>query len=264
MNDDDREELIYRRIADKVTESVDRQIKRRYFLAALLLAAVSWFGGTTLFQGIVQSQVAREMEPARRAATQAQLQSEQLSTEFQKTVDELRKKGDEIRKAFDEAQTKITKLNDSLKETDQKLGDTESRFEKQLAGIQSDAGLAVSQINERMKALGQLNIGQVVVRTSPDVPAELIAQLGAKIRSTGKYAVTIEGGRAFIASSSLRYYYKDDAASAEEIASIATDALKEFGISNGALPTIPLTGMAIKPPERTMEMWLNVSDGKLL
>lgn len=261
MNSDDLEELIYRRIADKVTESVDKQIKRRYFWAALLFAGVSWFGGAALVTSIVQSRVAEKMEPAQQAVVQAKLLAEQLSAQ----VNELRKNVSEVQNNVSVAKEDVAGLTKAFQEA-------EGRSEKRLADIQSDAGRAVSDINERMKSLGQaspdlkatLDVGQITIRASPDVPSQLITQLGAKIRSSGKYTVTIEGGRAFTASSSLRYYYDNDRESAKDLASIATDALKEFGINNKALETVPLTGMAIKPPERTLDIWLNVSAGKLL
>jgi hypothetical protein len=79
MNDDDREELLWRRISEKVGDGVDRQIKSRYFWAALVFAGVSWFGGAALITSIVQLRVADKMEPAQAAIAQEKVLAEQLT-----------------------------------------------------------------------------------------------------------------------------------------------------------------------------------------
>jgi hypothetical protein len=267
MNDDDREELLWRRITDKVAEGADKQIRGRYFWAALVFAGVSWFGGAALITSIVQLRVADKMEPAQMAVAQAKILTEQLSA------------------ALIEAQKNAAKLNDSLKETDQKLDvalNSEKSLEQQLAAFQSAAELAFNQFNDRVKVLSraasQSDIGKdskaeilakldathVTIRLGGDVPPDLAAQLPAKIMSRGKYSVTVEGGRVFIGGSSLRYFYKEDDALAKETAAIATDALRQSGINNKPVPIVDLSGLPIKPPERTLEVWLNISDGKLL
>lgn len=266
MDQEDREELIWRRIADKVAESADKQIKTRYFWAALLFAVTSWFGGVALITSIVQSRVAEKMEPAQQAVAQAKILTEQLSV------------------SLNEAQKSAAKLNDSLKEINKKLEDAsnnETELEKKLGAIQSDAQLAISQFNERIKVLGQviaqidsgqsdrattlakLDVAKVVVRFGEAVPAGLPAQFAAKLQSSGKYSVEAEGGRGFIGASSLRYFYKEDAASAKELALIATELIRQSNIENKEIPVVSLSGLPIKPPERTFELWLNFSDGKL-
>jgi hypothetical protein len=250
MNDDDREELLYRRIAEKVAESADKQIKGRYFWTALLFAGLSWFGGVALITSIVQSRVAEKMEPAQMAVAQAKVLTEQLST------------------SLNDAQKNATKLIDSLKVTNQKLDDAvsnENRLEKQLAALQSAAELAASQVNEHLKVLNQAvtqsDIGQgskaeavakldtahVVIRfASTDAPANLVAQLPAKIESSGKYSVTIESSHVFVGSSSLRYFYKGDGISAYEIARVTTEALRQLGVDGKTVPIVDLTGLPIK------------------
>jgi hypothetical protein len=232
-----------------------------------LFAGVSWFGGVGLVTSIVQTRVAEKMEPAERAVTHANVLTEQLSS------------------SLTDAKKDATNLIASLKETNQKLKETESnetRLEKQLATLQSAAELAGSQVNEQLKALSQVitqfDIGQgskaqavakldtahVAIRIAPDAPADLVAQLPTKIASSGKYSVTIEKSRVFVGSSSLRFFYKGDDESAKEIARVTTEALQQFGLDNKTIPIVDLTGLPIKPPERTFEIWLNVSNGRLL
>lgn len=274
MDQDDREELVYRRIADKVAEAAEKQIKSRYFWAALLFAVASWFGGSALITGIVQSRVAEKMEPAQGEMIKATLRAEQLSV-----------RAEQLTLSLGEAQKNAANLSESLKDTNKKLEDAsnnEKGLEKQLEAIQSDARLAISQFNERIKVLGQviaqidsgqsnretalakLDVAQVVVRFGDAVPAEFPAQLAAKLQLSGKYSVKAEGGRDFIGASSLRYFYKEDDASAKELAQIATELLQQFHVDNKAIPIVNLSGLPIKPPERTFELWLNFSDGKLL
>jgi hypothetical protein len=267
VNEEDREELLWRRVAEKVVEGADRQIKGRYFWAALIFAVVSWFGGAALITSIVQLRVAEKMEPAQMAVAQAKLLTEQLST------------------SLNEAQKSAAKLNDALKETNQKLEvalNNEGDLERQLEAFQSAAKLAFNQFNDRVKAIGnavtqsdsgqgsraeavaKLNAAYIAIRISGGVSKELATQFLASIASKGKYTVTLEGGREFVATSSLRYFYPEDAILAAEIERIATEALGKSGIDNKRIPIVDLSGRAIKPPEHTLEMWLNIADGKLL
>jgi predicted RNase H-like nuclease (RuvC/YqgF family) len=267
MDDHEREELIWRRLSDKVADNVDKQLKSRYFWAAVLFAGVSWFGGVALIQNIVQSRVAEKMEPAQMAVAGAKVLSDQLSN------------------SLNEAQKNATKLGDSLRETNQRLQETtdnEKRLGKELEKLQSDAELAISEFNKRIELLSQavtqsdsarntkeqaiakLQIPQVVIRLGAGAPQALVQNLSHKIASSG-HSVSIEGGRVFIGSSSLRYFYKTDEALAKEIAQTTTNLLRESGVeTNKDVPTVDLSGLPIKPPERTVELWLNFSDGRLL
>ncbi|CCE08670.1 hypothetical protein BRAS3843_2790023 [Bradyrhizobium sp. STM 3843] len=267
MNDEDREELLWRRVAEKVVEGADRQIKGRYFWAALIFAVASWFGGAALITSIVQLRVAEKMEPAQMAVAQAKLLTEQLSA------------------SLTEAQKSAAKLTEALKDTNQKLDvalSNEGNLERQLQAFQSAAQLAFDQFNDRVKILGtvvtqseagqgsraeaiaKLDAGHITIRVGAGVPKTLAADLAAKIGSQGKFTVTMEGGREFVASSSLRYFYLEDAALAAEIERVVADVLKQSGIDNRSIPLVDLSGRPIKPPQRTVEMWLNVADGKLL
>src|SRR5262249_61586068 len=103
MTDEEREELIWRRVSEKAFESANKQIKDRYFWGALAFAVVSWFGGAALITGLVQSHIAEKMEPAQRAVTEVKVVADQLSGSLK-----------DQRKAF-------ATLDDSLKDTNQRL-----------------------------------------------------------------------------------------------------------------------------------------------
>lgn len=267
MNEDDREELLWRRVADKVAEGANRQIKDRYFWAALIFAVVSWLGGAALITSIVQLRVTEKMEPAQMAVAQAKLLTEQLSA------------------SLNEAQKGAAKLTEALKETNQKLDvalNNEGNLERQLEAFQSAAQLAFNQFNDRVKVLGtavaqseagqgskaeaiaKLDAAYITIRIGGGVSKDLATELPAKIASQGKYTVTMEGGREFVASSSVRYFYPEDAALAAEIGRVTADVLRQSGIDNKPIPVVDLSGRSIKPPQRTVEMWLNITDGKLL
>ena len=281
MNDDDREELLWRRISEKVSDGVDRQIKGRYFWAALVFAGISWFGGAALITSIVQLRVADKMEPAQAAIAQEKVLADQLTN----SLNEAKKGLSDAQKGLSDAQKETAKLNDSLKETKQQLDvalNNEGSLKQQLASLQSEAELAISQFNDRIKTLGQvvaqgdakqetkaeavakLDSVNVDIRLGGDVPRDLAERLASKIKSGGKFTVTIEGGRVFVGGSALRYYYKEDEALAREIATSTTEVLRQFGIDNKVVQVVDLSGTPIKPPERTLQIWLNVSNGKLL
>jgi len=76
MENSDREELLWRRVADKVSESVDKQIKGRYFWIATIFAVVSLFGGSALISLFVQRQVSSEMLPVHDNVLEAKFNAE--------------------------------------------------------------------------------------------------------------------------------------------------------------------------------------------
>lgn len=61
---------------------------------------------------------------------------------------------------------------------------------------------------------------------SPELSKELFDKLG------GVYAVTGEGGRGFVGSSSVRYYYKEDEPLAKQIATTTNDILRQLDANN--------------------------------
>jgi hypothetical protein len=264
MTDDDREELLWRRISEKVADDVDKQIKRRYFWAALVFGIVSWFGGIALIKSTVESEVSKMLEPARQAAAK----SEVLAKQFTGQVEEIRKDA--------------TKVDAALKETNARaeaVRDDEKKLEKELATFRSAAESAMGAINNRIETLRQtitqlegqnkpeilakLNAPHVTVRLPGNLPAEFGTQLSAKMSEGGKYSVTIEGGRSFVGSSSVRFFYKEDETTAKEIARITGEALGQLGVQDASIPLVNLEGLPIKPPGGSFEVWLNVSGGRL-
>ncbi len=252
MNDEDREELMWRRISEKVADGVDKQIRTRYFWAALLFAGVSWFGGAALLTSIVNSRVAEKVEPAQAAVVQEKLLADQLS------------------ESLKEAQKIAKTLTDSLKEINSRL-DEASKNEK---NFEQQAGSAVAGFNERIKLLvkavgdldvkqnskveysGQLVKPQVVIRIGGDVPSQIVNSLIEKFKNVFS-TTTVEGGRVFVGSSGLRFFHKDDEPAARDAAKLATDVLRQFGIDNKEVPIVNLSGSPIRPPEYAFELWLN-------
>jgi uncharacterized protein YhaN len=265
MEDEDREELLWRRVAEKVSEAVDKQIKRRYFWAVLLFAIASWFGGSALITSIVQLRVSDKMEPAERAVTKAQTIEDSLSSK----LSEFRKKADTI----DESMKDLTaRLEDAAKQ--------EKQLEQQLGTLQTNAGLAINQSNERIQLLGkavtQLSAAQkstteftskleaphVNIRLGGDVSEDLSKELVKKLGDL--YSVTAEGGVAFVGISTVRYYYKDEEPLAKQIATKVNDILRQLNVNSKPLPVTDLSGLPIKPPNHTFDLWLNFSGKELL
>jgi chromosome segregation ATPase len=228
---------------------------------------VSWFGGAALISGLVQSRIADKMEPAQRVVTEVTFLAKQTSD------------------SLDEQRKKSTKLDDSLKDTNQRLDlarGNEQNLEEELKKLRSQAELAVAQINDRLKAIGQaagqsdsalgkpeikakLDAASITVRFGGDVPAALAPQLVQNINASGKNTVmTTETGHQFVGASSLRYFYEEDEGLANRIAEVTNKVLQQFDIRNKQLPLISLIGQELKPPEHTLVLWLNISNGRLL
>ena len=317
MNDADREELMFRRISEKVIEDTDKLIKRKYFWIAILFAGISWFGGAALLTSIVQLRVIEKMEPhlqdLARAKATTDLMSEKLK-EANKTMQAVEDKIDATTK-------REATLDASVREIDEKLRTGQAR----LTELSTSGSLAIQQLNDRLKGVGaavseifvanqnqkteaisRLDKPQIVLRLVGDVPPQLASELTEKLSD---YLVTSEGpftvqtlrvhvpdrrekavGHAGEAGSSLRYFYESsyesdaamakqiarktesglryfyesDAAMAQQIARKTEDALKQVGIDNKPMPTLNFTGQSIKPPEGSFELWINLSNGRLL
>jgi hypothetical protein len=190
MNEDEREELVWRRIADKVAENADRQIKTRYFWAALLFAIISWFGGATLITSIVQLRVQDKIEPTQMAVAQAKFLSDQLSASVNET-----------QKTLNEAQKTATKLNDSLNEINKKQEETaknENRLQKQLDEMRSDAELTKQLIKQQVDTLAEQHrrlAARVNVIEDAFCPgsSELRGDLRTQFNNFIKYLTYLEG-----------------------------------------------------------------------
>jgi len=85
MEDEDREELLWRRVAEKVTEAVDKQMRTRYFWAILVFAIASWFGGASLITSVVQLRVSDKMEPVQEAGAKAKALEDLVSSKLIET-----------------------------------------------------------------------------------------------------------------------------------------------------------------------------------
>src|SRR5262249_9451333 len=132
-----------------------------------------WFGGATLITSIVQLRVAEKMEPAQTAIAQEKVLAEQLTT----SLNEAKKGLSDAQKGLSDAQKETARLNDSLKETKQQLDvalSNEGNLKQQLTNLQSEAELAISQFNDRIKTLGQV-VAQGDAKQ--DTKAETVAKL---------------------------------------------------------------------------------------
>src|SRR5215813_6361360 len=235
MNDADREELMFRRISEKVIEDTDKLIKRKYFWIAILFAGISWFGGAALLTSIVQLRVIEKMEPhlqdLARAKATTDLMSEKLK-EANKTMQAVEDK-------IDAPTKREATLDASVREIDEKLRTGQAR----LTELSTSGSLAIQQLNDRLKGVGaavseifvanqnqkteaisRLDKPQIVLRLVGDVPPQLASELTEKLSD---YLVTSEGpftvqtlrvhvpdrrekavGHAGEAGSSLRYFYE--------------------------------------------------------
>jgi len=275
MNEEERKELLWRQITEKVVEGVDKQIKRKYFWAALLFAMVSWLGGSAIITGIVQSRVAEKMEPAQTALAQAKLLTDQLSESLKESQKNATKLSESLKDMNTKAESAEKRLSDSVKDMETKV----ESAEKRLQTLQSSTALAINQSNEsiallkravtepgqadKTEVLSKLETPRVIIRVT-GVPVELAKQVIDKIASTGKYSLSVEGGAPFIGSSGLRYFYPQDADLARGMVQAANEALGQAGVSNKTIPVVDLTGLSIKPSPGAFELWLNMSDGRLL
>jgi hypothetical protein len=229
MNDADREELMARRIAEKVAEDTDKLIKRKYFWIATLFAGISWFGGAALITSIVQLRVIEKMEPhlqdLARAKATTDLMSEKLK-EANKTIQAVEEKIDattkreatldaSVREIDEKLKTREATLDASVREIDEKLRTGQAR----LTELSTSGALAIQQLNDRFKGVGaavseifvanqkpdagnlhvriakteaisRLDKPQIVLRLVGDVPPQLESELTEKLSD---YLVTSEG-----------------------------------------------------------------------
>ena len=271
MNDADREELMARRIAEKVAEDTDKLIKRKYFWIATLFAGISWFGGAALITSIVQLRVIEKMEPhlqdLARAKATTDLMSEKLK-EANKTIQAVEEKIDATTK-------REATLDASVREIDEKLRTGQAR----LTELSTSGALAIQQLNDRFKGVGaavseifvanqkpdagnlhvriakteaisRLDKPQIVLRLVGDVPPQLESELTEKLSD---YLVTSEGpfrltvhvpdrrekavGHAGEAVSLMLYekFYESDAAMAKQIARKTESSLRYFYESDAAM-----------------------------
>src|SRR5262249_44134552 len=172
MNDADREELMFRRISEKVIEDTDKLIKRKYFWIAILFAGISWFGGAALLTSIVQLRVIEKMEPhlqdLARAKATTDLMSEKLK-EANKTMQAVEDKIDattkreatldaSVREIDEKLRTREATLDASVREIDEKLRTGQAR----LTELSTSGSLAIQQLNDRLKG-GGAEVRQIVV-----------------------------------------------------------------------------------------------------
>jgi hypothetical protein len=234
MDAKDEEELRVRRMTDAVTNSVDAQIKRRYFLAALLFGAVSWFGGSALITYWVE----HEMKPVNEALIGAQT-----------LLDQAKKREEEL-------ETKLTAVSSEEK--------TLESAQSTLKSTQKDVKSAFDDINSRLQILGA-GMPLVIVHLAGSTP-----QLGEKLRAAlcnnGKNIVTIEiGGSQMMGISTVQYFYSDDKDLADQVRQFAVNVLHGEGleISQNGIPVADLTGKPVKPTKHSIDVFLNLSDGEL-
>ena len=209
MNDEDREELLWRRIADKITEGADNQIKRRYFWAAILFAGITWIGFASIITSYVQSEVRKNMDPAQKDFVRAQLMADQaksLADQLKKSLDEASKSAAKLRGEFNEINKNVNLAVEKESTLERQLNDVASvtsQYNKSI-GLLKTAVADLSKTSpskESAQTIDKLAEQQIIVRISgdpsPNVSKQrLIDEIASKL-----------GGTSFIGTSTLRYFY---------------------------------------------------------
>jgi hypothetical protein len=236
MKEEDSRELWERRVSDNVTRTVDEQIKRRYFLAALLFGIASWFGGSTLITYWVE----HEMQPMNKALISAQT-----------LLEEAKKREEEL----------ATKLTEVISE--------EKRLESNqltLKSTQESVKLAFDAINYQLQILGA-GMPLVVIHLAGATP-QLGDQLRATLSDNGKNIVYIEGRGAgsLIGGSTVQFFYSEDKDLAAQIKQLEVNLLQREGVEipQNGIPLADLTARQVKPPKHSIDVFLNLSNGRAL
>jgi hypothetical protein len=260
LNAAEREELLWRRLSDKVSEDVDKQIKRRYFWAAILFAVFSWFGGAALINGIVQLHVGDKLAEA---TVRAQRAAEE-ATETQKALAPMQralKEAETAQKGLRDSNVDLASRQKSLTEQLESAGaiaSTLDQLDKRLRTLEA----AVAELSSRVGGISttipsKRPAATVFVRFGGNISADEASAFTRELSKSGQYAVTGEG-RPFVGATSLRYFYDEDQSAAEQLARDAADALRKLNIPDRTISLVPLTGRALKPPRGTFELWLNL------
>lgn len=272
MDEKDADELRERRTAEAIAGRVERQIKERYFWVAIIFGIVSWFGGLELIKSEVAVHIGQEMKPYETELATAKVQVTQL-TEFGKKLDTKEQELDRLLKEADEKRLNLAKEQDRIAhsqaaiESELKVLGSSTEALTQLVEYSRMSRRAILDTTRKCDATSDaidklkneddvFSFVNVTIRAGSNMPAEALKDIKESIEHDRKFRVSIEGGKNFVGSSSLRYYYTDDMDSAKKIADIANKSLETLQSASRVVP-IPLTGAVEKAPYPYVELWLN-------
>jgi hypothetical protein len=102
IDDDDRAELLERRLTEKVTGSVESALKRRYAWIVALFLGLYGLGGWALVNNLIQSEIAGLVEKKVKPAVDG---AERVSVTAQVAQQELEKLQEAAKRAVEDVQT---------------------------------------------------------------------------------------------------------------------------------------------------------------
>ncbi|MBA1149180.1 hypothetical protein H0Z60_19210 [Ectothiorhodospiraceae bacterium WFHF3C12] len=287
LEDDERSELMSRQIADRVTESVESSLRRRY----------SWIGLVTAFVlgGVGYGLITAVVKDANESVLRAQVlldDSEQKLERIDALADRSR---EQLGSLEEDMRATQARLEDRAKEIDEllsarrqdvdNLGRTAQQIEELWASVRdlnerlAETGLTspestsgagemaedASSWKERIDRLAEENAYvQERIATSRTTVYLQVARLSSEAAeavttalSNAGYSVPDPQLVRGVPGQQVRYFHSADRSAAEAVGQAASDALKASGASDAVIDVVDLTDWPQKKPrEGTVELWL--------
>jgi type II secretory pathway component PulJ len=294
IDDDDRAELLERRLTEKVTGSVESALKRRYAWIVALFLGLYGLGGWALVNNLIQSEIAGLVEKKVKPAVDG---AERVSVTAQVAQQELEKLQEAAKRAVEDVQTlneqtgelsrrieaQIATTNDQVASLGLRLRtaeDVAQRFDKareELEALrQSVATLnaATEELASRANvAIPEKPAPPLIASAPSDRPPEnkttVYFQYSGRLSGDEVKAITADLGRKNFSVpgverspstvQEVRYFYPEDAEEAKRLAQDVEKILAETGVGRVDVTVRNLTGWArAKPPQGTVELWLHI------
>ena len=146
--DEDTAELVERRLTDKVRESVEKELKRRYWwLGVITLVLTS--GTVTLIVNAIMIDARLKLETARAVQEMSSDRINKAADEVAKLMDRTAKVQADFEKRAQEAEARFNGLNDKAKA----LGEEVSMSSKRALAVSSDLQMQLAALGDIVRTL---------------------------------------------------------------------------------------------------------------
>lgn len=287
LEDEERSELLSRQIADRVAESVESSLRRRY----------SWIGLVTAFVlgGVGYGLITAVVKDANESVLRAQV-----------LLDDSEQKLERIDKLADQSREQLESLEDDMRATQSRLEGRAKEIDELLSARQQDVDnlgrtarqieelwASVRALNERLAAAAPMSpestngpgdrageasswkeridrqaqetaYVQERIATSRTTVYIQVARLSNEAAEAVRTALSNAGYSVpdvdlvrGVPEQQVRYFHSTDRTAAESVGQEASDALKASGASDAVVKVVDLTDWPQKKPrEGTVELWL--------
>ena len=298
IDQQEQEELLERRLTEKVASSVESTLKWRYAWIAAVVLGVYGIGGWTIVRDMAKTEINEQVsEIMEKQVIPVQEKTERLHV----TAEVARNEIDLIKKRATDAFEEVERLNEQtlqlsrqlknqLKTINDQIGSLGARlrpaeevtlqFEEAQQEIDALKKTVVALTEATQKVAKQANVKLAAVPIPPEPSAA--ARPSTTVTKTTiyfQYSGTLSREQAKIIAEELkslgysipgieqasstvqevRFFYAEDQKAANSLASLADEILKRAGLSPSDVRSKNLTSWPrAKPPQGTLELWLNI------